>query len=129
MTRLLLALLLTLTSCSVSQPDQSRGLGVVLRSGAVLYHGSAHFSSRPATFDMDKVSAAMSEWQEIQSKRLRPGSARYSQLRSKMHRNLVAACKKAAMKRGYDLIVRSDDIKDEGGFVIKDLTADVIGAL
>ncbi|MFT4513490.1 MAG: hypothetical protein ACI89X_003156 [Planctomycetota bacterium] len=129
MNRLLIALLLTLTSCSVTQPGEGRGLGVVLRSDAVLYIGSAHFCTRPATFDMDKVSAEMSEWREIQRTGVRPGSARYSMWKNKMHSHLVAACKKAAVSRGYDLIVRSGDIKNDGGFVIGDLTADVIGAL
>lgn len=106
-----------------------RGLGVRLRTGAVVYCGSGAFCSRPATVDAAVVTAATPEWSEIQRDGVREGSARHSLLKAAMHDRIVAACKKAAMAEGQDLVVRSGDVDDARGMTVVDLTAAVVRSL
>jgi hypothetical protein len=46
-----------------------------------------------------------------------------------MHDRVIAACRKAALQQGNDLVVRAGDIADSRGLPVADLTALVVGSL
>jgi Skp family chaperone for outer membrane proteins len=107
----------------------STGIGVAqvdLKQDAVVYFGSGSNTTAPATIDESKVRKATPEWQEIQAKQVRRGSARYILLMSEMDKRIRAACQQAAGGAGKDLVVRKDDIDDARGKSVTDLTSDVI---
>ncbi len=103
--------------------------GVGTKSGAVVLHGSASNTSRPATIEMDKVEKETPEYDTIKSDGVRRGSARYELLIAKMHKRIQRACKAAAEAEGHDCVVRDGDIKDARGLEVADLTEAVVEQL
>lgn len=102
---------------------------VKLKRGAVVYSGSAANTSAPATIDEAKVRDATSEWQRIQSEGIDVDSAQGKQLIGKMKNRIREAVKSVAVDESRDLVVRSDDIADELGKSVVDLTDKVIDKL
>lgn len=127
--RLAAFLVLLLAGCANLDQAAGRGLGVVLKPDALTYFGSAAFCTRPATIDPTAVRRATAEWREMQRDGVAEGSARHQLLSTKMHRRIVAACKRAASASGNDLVVRAGDIKDSAGVDVDDLTAAVVSGL
>lgn len=111
-------------ACSAAGTKAGRGVRLV--KDAVVYFGSPSNCSSPATIDYGKVKNATPEWRTIQREGVRSGSARYNLLTTAMHDRIVAAVRKAAGRRGCDLVVRQGDITADGGLTVVDLTGDVI---
>lgn len=102
---------------------------VKLKRGAVVYTGSASNTSAPAAIDDAKVREATAEWKKMESEGIDPDSARGKQLLGKMKNRIRDAVKSVAQDESRDLVVRKDDISDEQGKVVLDLTDKVIDKL
>jgi hypothetical protein len=102
---------------------------VKLKRGAVVYSGSAANTSAPATIDEARVRDATSEWQRIQAEGIDVDSAQGKQLIGKMKNRIREAVKAVAVDESRDLVVRNDDIADEMGKSVLDLTDKVIDKL
>ncbi len=102
---------------------------VGLRSGAVVYFGSASNTSSPATLDEAKVREATPEWRTIQADGVKKGSARYQLLVGEMDRRIREAVRTAAGRAGRDLVVRKGDVEDARGKDVVDMTDQVLGHL
>lgn len=102
---------------------------VKLKRGAVVYTGSASNTSAPATIDETKVREATEEWKRIQSEGIDPDSAQGKQLLVKMKNRIRDAVKSVATDESRDLVVRKDDISDEQGKEVLDLTDKVVDKL
>ncbi len=102
---------------------------VKLKRGAVVYSGSAANTSAPATIDEARVRDATSEWQRIQAEGIDVDSAQGKQLIGKMKNRIREAVKAVAVDESRDLVVRNDDIADEMGKSVVDLTDKVIDKL
>lgn len=103
--------------------------GVSLKSGAVIYCGSASNTTAPATIDEQKVREATPEWQTIQSEGVKKGSARYKLLSAEMDKRIREAVKTAAGEQSRDLVVRDGDVEDARGREVADITTQVIARL
>jgi hypothetical protein len=99
---------------------------VTLERNAFVYHGSAANATAPATIDDDKVRAATVEWQTIRSEGIDERSARGRQLAAKMNKRIRAAVRAVASSQGRDLVVREQDIADDQGREVVDLTDAVV---
>lgn len=117
----LFAVLLCLVAAASAQ--------VKLKRGAVVYSGSAANTSAPATIDEARVRDATSEWQRIQAEGIDVDSAQGKQLIGKMKNRIRDAVKSVAVDESRDLVVRSEDIADEMGKSVVDLTDKVIDKL
>ena len=102
---------------------------VKLTRGAGVYSGSAANTSAPATIDEARVRDATSEWQRIQAEGIDVDSAQGKQLIGKMKNRIRDAVKSVAVDESRDLVVRSEDIADEMGKSVVDLTDKVIDKL
>ncbi|MCA8964980.1 MAG: hypothetical protein H6838_10910 [Planctomycetes bacterium] len=102
---------------------------VKLKRGAVVYTGSATNTSAPATIDETKVREATEEWKKMQSEGIDPDSAQGKQLLGKMKTRIREAVKSVATDESRDLVVRKDDISDDKGKEVVDLTDKVIDKL
>jgi hypothetical protein len=102
---------------------------VKLKRGAVVYSGSAANTSAPATIDEARVREATSEWQKIQTEGIDVDSAQGKQLLGKMKNRIRDAVKAVAVDESRDLVVRSDDIADDQGKSVVDLSDKVIERL
>ena len=103
--------------------------GVDLKRGAVVYFGSAHKTTAPATIDFDQVRAETPEWQKIQSDGIRKGSGRYRLLITKMDKRIRVAARETIGDTSNDLVVREGDISNARGKDVEDLTDEVIERL
>jgi Skp family chaperone for outer membrane proteins len=115
------ALLLAMAASLPAQVD--------LKDSAVVYFGSAANTSAPGTIDETKVREATSEWQTIKAESVRPGSARYLLLVAEMDKRIREAVKSVAGETGKDLVVRANDIEDQRGREVVDITDKVVGKL
>ena len=102
---------------------------VTLKRGAVVYHGSAANTTAPATIDEKKVREATVEWQTIESEGIDLKSARGKQLVQKMNQRVREAVKSVATDESRDLVVRKNDIADDQGREVVDLTDEVVSKL
>lgn len=102
---------------------------VKLKRGAVVYSGSAANTSAPAVLNEDQVRDATAEWQQIQKDGIDVDSAQGKQLLGKMKSRIREAAKLAALDENRDLVVRSDDIADDLGKQVADVTSQVIQKL
>jgi len=99
---------------------------VLLKKDAQVLFGSPAYCSQPATIELAKVRAATRQGQTIEEEGLRPGTARYRLLFAQMHKLVIAACAETARDVGFDLVVRSGDIRDAGGRNVGDMTKQLI---
>ena len=102
---------------------------VVVKKGAVILHGSAANTSAPATVEMQKVKEATPEWKKIQSEGIDTTSAHGKQLLAEMHNRIREAVKAVAEAESRDMVARKDDITDNKGRDVVDLTAKVVTKL
>jgi len=116
---LLFAALLLVASQAVAQ--------VVVKRGAVVYHGSASNTSAPAIIDEAKVRDATAEWKKIQAEGIDTNSAHGKQLLAQMNTRIREAVKAIAEAEGRDMVSRKDDITDKQGRDVVDLTDKVAG--
>ncbi|MEM7201289.1 MAG: hypothetical protein AAF628_13540 [Planctomycetota bacterium] len=100
--------------------------GIVTVDKAVVLYGSTSNTSRPASVDLEKVRKETPEHETIRSERVRKGSARYQLLTANMHKRIKKAAKEAAKEDGHDCVVREDDVDDDRGLNVVDLTDKVI---
>jgi len=103
-------------------PLQSLLAQVTVKSGAVVYHGSASNTSAPATIDEVKVKEATAEWKKMQAEGIDPDSAQGKQLVIRMNTRIQDAVRNVAAAENRDLVTRKDDISDRQGRDIVDLT-------
>lgn len=103
-------------------PLQSLLAQVTVKSGAVVYHGSASNTSAPATIDEAKVKEATPEWKKMQAEAIDPDSAQGKQLVVRMNTRIQDAVRSVAAAENRDLVTRKDDISDRQGRDIVDLT-------
>lgn len=103
-------------------PLQSLLAQVTVKSGAVVYHGSASNTSAPATIDEAKVKEATPEWKKMQAEGIDPDSAQGKQLVVRMNTRVQDAVRSVAAAENRDLVTRKDDISDRQGRDIVDLT-------
>jgi len=103
-------------------PLQSLLAQVTVKSGAVVYHGSASNTSAPATIDEAKVKEATPEWKKMQAEGIDPDSAQGKQLVVRMNTRIQDALRSVAAAENRDLVTRKDDISDRQGRDIVDLT-------
>lgn len=103
-------------------PLQSLLAQVTVRSGAVVYHGSASNTSAPATIDEAKVREATPEWKKMQAEAIDPDSAQGKQLMVRMNTRIQDAVRSVAAAENRDLVTRKDDISDRQGREVTDLT-------
>lgn len=103
-------------------PLQSLLAQVTVKSGAVVYHGSASNTSAPATIDEAKVREATPEWKKMQAEAIDPDSAQGKQLMVRMNTRIQDAVRSVAAAENRDLVTRKDDISDRQGREITDLT-------
>ncbi len=103
-------------------PLQSLLAQVTVKSGAVVYHGSASNTSAPATIDEAKVKEATPEWKKMQAEGIDPDSAQGKQLVVRMNTRIQDAVRSVAAAENRDLVTRKDDISDRQGRDIVDLT-------
>lgn len=103
-------------------PLQSLLAQVTVKSGAVVYHGSASNTSAPATIDEGKVREATPEWKKIQAEGIDPDSAQGKQLMVRMNTRIQDAVRSVAAAENRDLVTRKDDISDRQGREVTDLT-------
>ncbi|MFN7586911.1 MAG: hypothetical protein ACK501_09475 [Planctomycetota bacterium] len=103
-------------------PLQSLLAQVTVRSGAVVYHGSASNTSAPATIDEAKVREATPEWKKMQAEAIDPDSAQGKQLVVRMNTRIQDAVRSVAAAENRDLVTRKDDISDRQGRDVVDLT-------
>ncbi|MEO6594302.1 MAG: hypothetical protein ABIP94_06080 [Planctomycetota bacterium] len=102
---------------------------VTLKRGAVVYFGSASNTSAPATVSETKLRDATKEWQKIQAEAIDHNSAQGKQLIAQMSSSMKEAVKAIAAAEGRDLVVRKDDITDQQGRDVVDLTDKVVAKL
>ena len=102
---------------------------VDLKDTAVVYFGSAANTTAPASLDETKVREATAEWQTIKSEGVRAGSARYLLLVGEMDKRIRDAVKSVAGEAGKDLVVRANDIENQRGREVVDITDKVVGKL
>ncbi|MCA8976870.1 MAG: OmpH family outer membrane protein [Planctomycetes bacterium] len=102
---------------------------VTLKRGAVVYAGSAANTTAPATIDEKKVQEATEEWKKIEADGIDLDSARGKQLVQKMNAKVREAVKAIATDESRDLVVRKDDIIDDKGHEVVDLTDKVVKKL
>jgi Skp family chaperone for outer membrane proteins len=121
----LLGFLAGLAFSGVAEAQQ----GVSLKSGAVVYYGSASTSTAPAVIDEDRVRESTPEWKTIQAEGVKKGSARYKLLAAEMDKRIRDAVRAAAEHGSRDLVVRSGDIDDARGKTAADLTSEAISRL
>jgi len=95
---------------------------VTVKSGAVVYHGSASNTSAPATIDEAKVREATPEWKKIQAEGIDPDSAQGKQLMVRMNTRIQDAVQSVAAAENRDMVTRKDDISDRQGREVVDLT-------
>lgn len=95
---------------------------VTVRSGAVVYHGSASNTSAPAVIDEAKVKEATPEWKKMQAEGIAPDSAQGKQLVVKMNNRIQEAVRSVATAENRDMVARKDDITDKQGREVQDLT-------
>lgn len=100
---------------------------VVVKRGAVVYHGSASNTSAPAIIDEAKVREATAEWKKIQAEGIDQSSAHGKQLIAQMNTRIREAVKAIAEAEGRDMVSRKDDITDKQGRDVVDLTDKVVG--
>lgn len=103
-------------------PLQSLLAQITVKSGAVVYHGSASNTSAPATIDEAKVKEATPEWKKMQAEAIDPDSAQGKQLVVRMNTRIQDAVRSVAAAENRDLVTRKDDISDRQGRDIVDLT-------
>lgn len=103
-------------------PLQSLLAQVTIKSGAVVYHGSASNTSAPATIDEAKVREATPEWKKMQAEAIDPDSAQGKQLMVRMNTRIQDAVRSVAAAENRDLVTRKDDISDRQGREVSDLT-------
>jgi Skp family chaperone for outer membrane proteins len=103
-------------------PLQSLLAQVTVKSGAVVYHGSASNTSAPATIDEAKVREATPEWKKMQAEAIDPDSAQGKQLMVRMNTRIQDAVRSVAAAENRDLVTRKDDISDRQGREVTDLT-------
>ena len=103
-------------------PLQSLLAQVTIKSGAVVYHGSASNTSAPATIDEAKVREATPEWKKMQAEAIDPDSAQGKQLMVRMNTRSQDAVRSVAAAENRDLVTRKDDISDRQGREVSDLT-------
>lgn len=103
-------------------PLQSLLAQVTVKSGAVVYHGSASNTSAPATIDEAKVREATPEWKKMQAEAIDPDSAQGKQLMVRMNTRIQDAVRSVAAAENRDLVTRKDDISDRQGRDVTDLT-------
>ena len=103
--------------------------GIELKATGKTYYGTASTCSQPATINYDRVRDATPEWQTIRSEGVRRGTARYPLLVSEMNARIERASRKAAEDAGRDCVVGHDDIKNDNGLQVSDLTDDVVAKL
>lgn len=103
-------------------PLQSLLAQVTVKSGAVVYHGSASNTSAPATIDEAKVREATPEWKKMQAEAIDPDSAQGKQLVVRMNTRIQDAVRSVAAAENRDLVTRKDDISDRQGRDVVDLT-------
>lgn len=103
-------------------PLQSLLAQVTVKSGAVVYHGSASNTSAPATIDEGKVREATPEWKKMQAEAIDPDSAQGKQLMVRMNTRIQDAVRSVAAAENRDLVTRKDDISDRQGREVTDLT-------
>lgn len=95
---------------------------VTVRSGAVVYHGSASNTTAPAVIDETKVKEATPEWKKMQAEGIAPDSAQGKQLVVKMNNRIQEAVRSVATAENRDMVARKDDITDKQGREVTDLT-------
>ncbi len=99
---------------------------VVVKKGAVVYHGSASNTSAPATVQESKVKEATPEWKKIQAEAIDTDSAHGKQLLAQMNNRIREAVKAVAEAESRDMVTRADDITDKQGRDVVDLTDKVV---
>lgn len=102
---------------------------VVVKKGAVVYHGCASNTSAPATVNEQKVKEATAEWKKIQAEGIDKTSAQGKQLLAEMHNRIREAIKAVAEAESRDMVARKDDITDTKGRDVVDLTDKVVTKL
>lgn len=117
---MLIRLSSVLLSCLLCLP--SLVAQVTVKSGAVIYHGSASNTSAPATIDEAKVREATPEWKKIQAEGIDPDSAQGKQLMVRMNTRIQDAVQSVAAAENRDMVTRKDDITDRQGRDVTDLT-------
>lgn len=95
---------------------------VSVKSGAVVYQGSASNTSAPATIDEGRVREATPEWKKMQAEGIDPSSAQGKQLVVKMNNRIQDAVRSVASAENRDMVTRKDDITDKQGKDVADLT-------
>ena len=95
---------------------------VGIRAGAVVYQGSASNTSAPATIDEARVREATPEWKKMQAEGIDPSSAQGKQLVVKMNNRIQDAVRSVASAENRDMVTRKDDITDQQGKDVADLT-------
>ena len=103
--------------------------GIVTKRSAAVLFGSAAQCSQPASIDLERVRKRTPEWKTIRAEGVRKDSARYNLLMSEMSQRIQRACKKVGEENARDCIVDRDDIVDDRGLEVVDLTDEVVDAL
>ena len=95
---------------------------VTVRRGAVVYHGSASHTTAPATVVEKTVREATPEGQKMVDEDIDPDSARGKQLLVKMNQRIRQAIKSVAATESRDMVTRKEDLTDDQGRDVVDLT-------
>jgi hypothetical protein len=111
-------------SCMTSAVAQ-----VTLKRTAVTYYGNAATTSAPSSIDDTEVKEATKEWKRIQAEGIDLDSAQGKQLVQKMNESIRAAVKAVAEDESRDLVVGENDVADNRGKEVLDLTDLVVKKL
>jgi hypothetical protein len=117
----LLLALLTIAGSALGQ--------VVVKKGAVVYHGSASNTSAPAVIEESRVREVTREWKKMQAEGIDADSAQGRQLVAQMNNRIRDAVKEIAAAESRDMVTRKDDITDKHGKDVVDLTDKVASKL
>ncbi|MEZ6037964.1 MAG: hypothetical protein R3F29_10815 [Planctomycetota bacterium] len=99
---------------------------VTVKRGAVVYTGSASNTTAPATIDEKEVRESTPEWKKMQDEDIDPDSAHGKQLIVKMNQRIREAVKSVASAESRDMVTRKQDMKDDQGREVVDLTQKVV---
>ena len=103
--------------------------GIAVRTGATVLFGSQHACTRPATAAIERVREHTAEWRTKVSNNVSDTSAQWQILRNQMFQRLRGAAGRAAVRRGVDCVVGANDITDNRGLPVTDVTDLMIAEL
>ncbi|MCA8944266.1 MAG: hypothetical protein KDB80_16995 [Planctomycetes bacterium] len=107
----------------------AKAQGIEVKADATVLFGSTATCTKPASVEWKKVRKTTPEWQTIKSEGVKKGTARYSLLISEMTQRLKRLAKSVAQTHGFDCVVCEDDIDDEKGLDVEDVTKRIIKLL